>query len=493
MSEDDRSTDGKPGVSRRQALEALGGAGVTATLSGCEAARSPAARQEGPRNVVFILSDDHRFDFLSALDRPGTPSFLETPHMNRMLNGGAHLSNAFVTTSLCAPSRASILTGQYAHEHQVLTNQPPMAPLELTFPELLQERGYETAFVGKWHLYHRDTAAPRPGFGHWVSFTGQGRYVGQNLNVNGQRVERKGYLTDDLTAYALDWLRQRDDDRPFFLFLSHKAVHRPWRPPPRHRGRYADAPIDRPKTFDETKHGRSDKPTWVENQRQNKLGVANRDFERLYRRYCETLLSLDESVGAVMDYLDETGLAPSTLVLYTGDNGFLMGEHGLVDKRVVYEPSIRVPLLAYAPGLVEPGTDVSDVVTNIDVAPTILDVAGIDVPDAMQGRSFRPLLTGDGGNGWENTLLYEYFWDPSFPYPPTQFAFRSKRYKYVFSYGRSDKNEFYDLQRDPRERDNLVDADGSGDRIAQFKTRLHDKLTATGGDMIPIRPDTILQ
>lgn len=492
MGGDERLADGESRVSRRQALEALGGAGVTATLGGCEAVGPPANPGENPRNVVFILSDDHRFDFLSALDHPGTPSFLETPHMNRMMDGGARLSNAFVTTSLCAPSRASILTGQYAHEHEVLTNQPPMGPLDLTFPELLQERGYETAFVGKWHLYHRDTAAPRPGFDHWVSFTGQGRYVGQNFNVNGQRVERNGYLTDNLTAYALEWLRQRDDDAPFFLFLSHKAVHRPWRPPPRHAGRYADAPVDRPETFEETKRGRSNKPTWVENQRQNKLGVANRNFERLYRRYCETLLSLDESVGAVMDYVDESGLAPSTLVLYTSDNGFLLGEHGLVDKRVSYEPSIRVPLLAYAPGLVEPGTGVSDVVANIDIAPTILDVAGIDVPEAMQGRSFRPSMTAGGDGRRENTLFYEYFWDSSFPYPPTTFAFRTKRYKYAFSYGRPAKNEFYDLERDPGERNNLIDAAGAQDRIAQFKTRLTDRLTATGSDKIPIQPGTIL-
>lgn len=492
MRDDERSHDEASSVSRRRALEALGGVGITATLSGCEAVRPPEAPGQEPRNVIFILSDDHRFDFLSALDEPGTPAFLETPHMNRMLDEGARLSNAFVTTSLCAPSRASILTGQYAHEHGVLTNQPPMAALEGTFPELLQEHGYETAFVGKWHLYHRDTADPRPGFDHWVSFTGQGRYVGQNFNVNGRRVERDGYLTDVLTEYALDWLRQRDDDAPFFLFLSHKAVHRPWRPPPRHRGRYADAPVTRPETFDETKHGPKGKPKWVENQRLGKLGVATRDFERLYRRYCETLLSLDESVGAVLDYLDETGLANSTLTLYMGDNGFLLGEHGLVDKRVAYEPSIRVPLLAYAPGLVEPGTELTDVVANIDVAPTVLDVADVDVPDAMQGRSFRPLLTGEGEDGRENALLYEYFWDSSFPYPPTQFVLRSNRYKYAFSYGRADRNEFYDLERDPRERHNRIDADGYRDRIARFESRLNERLTATGGDEIPIRPDTVL-
>lgn len=487
MKDEESYTEGTR-VSRRRALHALSGVGVTATLSGCETVQPPDATHT-PRNVVFLLSDDHRFDFLSALSEPGTPRFLETPHMDQLVTEGAHLSNAFVTTSLCAPSRASILTGQYAHEHGILTNQSPMPALEQPFPQLLQQRGYETAFIGKWHLYHRDTADPRPGFDHWVSFTGQGRYVGQNFNVNGRRVQRDGYLTDILTEYALNWLRQRDASSPFFLFLSHKAVHAPWRPAPRHKGRYANASITRPETFDETKHDKSTKPTWVENQRNNKLGVANRNFERLYRKYCETLLSLDESVGAVMEYLNESDLAGSTLLLYMADNGFLLGEHGLIDKRVAYDPSIRVPLLAYAPGLIEPGTEVSNIVANIDLAPTILDVAGFNVPDAMQGRSFLPLVTDGEVDKWRNSLLYEYFWDSSFPYPPTQFVLRSKRYKFVFSYGRPDKNEFYDLKRDPHEQTNRIDADKYQDRISRFQRLLDEKLTATGGDEIPIYPD----
>lgn len=474
------------GSSRRDALKTFEGVTITSLLAGCNGPLTTTADSQQRRNVVFVFSDDHRYDFVDFVDEAGTPDFLNTPRLNQMAAEGAHVRNAFVNTSLCGPSRATVLTGRHTHEHEVLNNSKPIPRVEETFPKQLQKAGYETAFIGKWHLFQSNSAHPQPGFDHWVSFNGQGRYFGQNLNVNGKHVNHDEYITDLLTEYALDWIRNRDDDRPFFLFLSHKAVHNPFRPAPRHEGRYADAAIAPPETIDETKKARNDKPEWVNTQRNKPFGVASRDFEKLYRRYCETVLALDESIGAVMEYLDGSGLAESTLMLYTSDNGFLIGEHGLVDKRVAYEPSIRIPLVAYAPGLIEPGTEVTDFVSNIDVAPTILDVANQSSHETIDGRSFLPLLTGEGVDQWRDALFYEYFWSPKFPHPPGQFALRTETEKYALSYGRPDTNEFYDLERDPHERHNRIDADDYQKRILQVKRRLFDRLKETDSLLYPI-------
>jgi len=477
----------RSGPFRRDALKTLTGLGMTSLLGGSTESTTLRSIDQRPRNVVFVFSDDHRYDFIGSLDEPGTPVFLETPNLNRIAQQGAYFSNAFVNTSLCGPSRATVLTGQYAHNHRVLNNTKPIPTVDETFPEQLQTQGYETAFIGKWHLFQSDSAHPQPGFDHWVSFKGQGHYFGQKFNVNGKHVHREGYITDLLTEYALDWLRKRDSDRPFFLFLSHKALHAPWRPAPRHKGRYVDAPIDPPKTIDETKRSSHTKPQWVEAQRTEPFGVANRDFEKLYRKYCETLLALDESVGALMDHLDESGLADSSLLLYTSDNGFLLGEHGLLDKRVAYEPSIRIPLLAYAPSLIEPKTEVTQLVSNIDFAPTMLGVADQTPSDAMDGRSFLPLLTDEESDQWRDALLYEYFWSPKFPHPPGQFALRTKSAKYALSYGRPDKNEFYDLERDPLERYNRITDEVYQQRVSRLKKRLFDRLQATDAPLNPVQ------
>ena len=474
-------------VSRRNALKTFTGLGTTALLAGCTDSLVQGFGDR-PQSVVFVFSDDHRYDFLDFMDEPGTPDFLETPNLNRMARNGAHISNTFVNTSLCGPSRATVLTGQYTHRHDVLNNTKPIPTVDNTFPEQLQKQGYETAFIGKWHLFQSDSAYPQPGFDHWVSFKGQGRYFGQNFNVNGKRVRRNGYISDLLTEYALNYLRNRDSGKPFFLFLSHKAVHAKWHPAPRHKGRYADLPIDPPETIDETKGNNHMKPKWVEIQRNEHFGVANRNWKKLYRKYCETLLALDESIGSILDHLDESGLADSALLLYASDNGFLLGEHGLLDKRVAYEPSIRIPLLAYAPGFIEPGTEVTQLISNIDFAPTLLDIAGQSIPDAMDGQSFLPLLTGEGADQWRDALLYEYFWSPRFPYPPGQFALRTENAKYVLSYGRPHKNEFYDLERDPLERHNRINDKAYQNRISRVKKRLYARLKATDAPLNPIQP-----
>ncbi|MDH5821648.1 sulfatase [Luteimonas sp. RD2P54] len=453
---------------------------------------APAAAQRDapPRNVVFILSDDHRHDFMGFV--PGAPEWLETPSLDRMAAAGAHVENAFVTTALCSPSRASILTGQYAHRHEIVDNSSPIPAGTRFFPEFLQRAGYRTAYVGKWHMGEVDDA-PQPGFDHWVSFQGQGVYENPVLNVNGRRVRAEGYTTDLLTGHALDWLkrhRAREPETPFFLYLSHKAVHAEFEPAPRHRGRHAGRPIPYPPTMPAAENRA--KPDWVRAQRDSWHGVdylyhGQMEFDGFYRAYTETLLALDESVGRVLDYLEETGLADSTLVIYMGDNGFLLGEHGLIDKRNAYEESMRVPMLAWAPGFIAPGSKIGAMVRNIDIAPTLLELAGAAAPIVMDGRSVLPLLRGAPAD-WPLEMLYEYYWEDAFPHTPTVFALRDQRYKYIYYHGVWDSAELYDLQADPQERSNLIRDPAQRDRAAAMKARMWALLRETDGMRIPLKP-----
>ena len=326
------------------------------------------------RNVIFVLSDDHRFDFMRFM--PQCPKFLETPNMDRMARAGAHLANAFVSTSLCSPSRASILTGKYMHHHRVVDNQRPVPDGTVFFPQYLQQAGYQTAFIGKWHMGHeRDD--PRPGFDHWVSFPGQGTYRDPTLNIDGDRrdIHRLHDRHLDRPGARLAVSQERDRTRPFFLYLSFKAVHYPFEPAERHRGRYEKEPIDYPETMANTARNYQTQPRWVRERRYSIHGIDHMetgafdkdpvpDFDDLYHRYCETVHGLDENLGRVLQYIDREGLAQNTLVLYMGDNGFALGEHGFYDKRDAFEVSIRVPMLAYAPGMIRGGLTIRAIGTE---------------------------------------------------------------------------------------------------------------------------------
>ncbi len=468
--------------------------GLSQFAHGAPAASPNAAQQ--PRNLIFILSDDHRYDFMSFMKQ--APTFLETPNLDRMATNGAHVVNAFVSTSLCSPSRASILTGQYMHHHHVVDNQRPEPPDIRFFPEYLQSAGYETAFIGKWHMGH-DLDEARKGFDHWASFRGQGEYFNPTININGQRRQFEGYNTDVLTDLALDWLTNRHA-KPFFLYLSFKAVHYPFAPAPRHRGRYAQAPIPYPETMANTEENYASQPRWVRERRYGIHGIDHMEtgrldhdpvpsFDDLYRRYCETIHGLDENLGRLLKCLDQAGLTDSTLIVYMGDNGFALGEHGFYDKRDAFEVSIRVPLLAYAPGLIRPGTRVLQMVQNIDIAPTLLDAARIKPPagaPAMDGRSFWPLLRGREVP-WRDHILYEYYWEWNFPATPTVFAIRTDRYKYIYYQGLWDRNGFYDLQTDSLERHNLIDVPAFQDNVLRLRKQLFDELEASGGLQMPIK------
>ena len=412
---------------------------------------------------------------------------------------GARLANAFVSTSLCSPSRASILTGQYMHHHQVVDNQRPIPAGTRFFPAALQRAGYQTAFVGKWHMGHDDDA-PRPGFDHWVSFRGQGVYFDPTLNVNGRRQTFTGYTTDLLTDQAIKWLNnRRNRAEPFFMMLAYKSVHYPFEPPHRYRGHYDSESIDYPETMANTARNYQTQPRWVRDRRYSIHGIDHMqtgpfdkdpvpNLDDLFRRYCETVHALDENLGRLLQYVDNNHLADKTLVIYLGDNGFALGEHGFYDKRDAFEQSIRIPMLAYAPGLVPAATVVKPMVQNIDIAPTILEACGVDMAPAaqMDGRSFLPLLRGEQTK-WRDHILYEYHWEWNFPATPTTFAIRNERFKYIFYHGHWDLNGLYDLQTDPHERHNLIEVPAFQELAKKLEKQLFDELAASGGLTIPVR------
>ncbi|MBD3385544.1 sulfatase-like hydrolase/transferase [candidate division KSB1 bacterium] len=440
------------------------------------------------RNIIFILSDDHRYDFMGFM---GKPSFLQTPNMDRMAKEGAHVQNAFVTTSLCSPSRASILTGLYSHKHGVVDNQAPVPGGLQFFPQMLQQQGYETAFIGKWHMGHEHDD-PRPGFDKWISFKGQGNYYNPVLNIDGERKRVEGYNPDILTYYAVDWIKQ-ERQKPFFLYLSHKAVHGMFEPAKRHLGKYENEKIEYPSSMADTEENYRGKPRWVREQRNSWHGVdymyhGQMDYETFYKRYCETVLGIDDSIGRLMQTLEALGIADSTLVIYMGDNGFCFGEHGLIDKRHMYEESIRVPMLAYCPEMIPAGSKVGDLVQNIDIAPTLLDAAGLAVSGDMDGRSVLPLLKGKA-IPWRDAIYYEYYWERNFPQTPTMHGVRTDRYKYIHYHGIWDIDELYDLKEDPNEMNNLIFEPGQQDRIEKMNKMMYDWLERTNGMTIPLRRD----
>lgn len=446
-----------------------------------------------PLNIVFILSDDHRYDVMSFLGHP----FVETPAMDALARDGVYFENAMVTTSLCSPSRASILTGQYMHNHGVVDNNILTKPGTIFFPQYLQAAGYNTGYFGKWHMGgHSD--APRPGFDRWVSFRGQGHYYppkhlkNWKLNVDGESVPQKGYITDELTDYALDWLNGiKGQDKPFFMYLSHKGVHGMFHPAERHAGRYKDKSMPVPETMADTTENYEGKPLWLKNQRNSWHGVdfayhQDTDIEEHYRLYCEALLSVDDSIARVRKWLADNDLAENTLVMYMGDNGFQWGEHGLIDKRTAYEASMRVPLVGVCPPLWKPGTVVKEVVANIDIGPTCLAAADLKPPANMDGQSFLDLAAGkEDAAQWRKNLLYEYYWEYNFPQTPTTLALRSQRYKFIQYHGIWDIDELYDLQTDPLEQHNLIFDPAQQKRIKQMRSDLHEILVKADANRVP--------
>jgi N-acetylglucosamine-6-sulfatase len=434
-------------------------AGAAAMMPGLRAAGS-----DTRPNIVFLLIDDQRYDAMGFM---GKYPWLKTPNMDRLAREGVHFRNSFVTTSLCSPSRASFLTGQYASCHGVMNNATPWLDSNVTFLELLHAAGYDTGFIGKWHM---------PGKGipdltgqgkvdRMVSFsyaTGQGVYNDCPLIVDGQKHKQKGYITDVLTEYAIDFL-DRKRKSPFCLFLSHKAVHAFFVPPDRYQGVLKDA--DLPRLQPMTK----DLPLGIINKQQRSK------FDENVQKYYEALLAVDDSVGAVLDWLDTRGAAENTLVVFVGDNGYFWGEHGLTDKRYPYEEGIRIPHLVRYPALApDGGRTVSEMALNIDLMPTLLDAAGIDTPRGVQGKSYLGLARGERV-AWRDSWLYEYFLDPAFPNPPMK-GVRTRDWKYItYPHPKPKKrlpDEMYNLAEDPGEMNDLAGDPAFADKKKELAKEL---------------------
>lgn len=464
-------------------------------ISGCHSTARP--------NILFILTDDHRHDAFSFMGHP----YLRTPNMDRIAREGAHFQNAFVTTSLCSPSRASILTGLYAHTHHVIDNYSPLEDKLVFFPQELRKAGYQTAFIGKWHM-GGDTDEPQRGFNHWVAFKGQGSYwadghgttrvvpqtSSDGFNVDGKRVRQRGYITDELTDFAARWIEKQPADQPWFCYLSHKAAHSDFVAADRHKGKYAGKKMTRPPTFDDSPANYADKPMWLKNQRNSRHGVdfaynlERFDIDEYHQRYCETLLAVDDSVGRLMELLKKRGQLDSTLIVYMGDNGFQFGEHGLIDKRTAYEASMRVPLMMRCPTIIRPGTIFRGMAANIDIAPTLLEAAGVMPPKFMQGRSLLAGLTNPSAPA-RQALLYEYFWEWNYPQTPTTHALRTDDWKFVRYQGVWDLDELYDLKNDPHEKRNLAYDPSQKSHVQRMRRQLFELLDQTGGSTMPLSPD----
>ena len=450
-------------------------------------ARAASAGASKP-NILFIITDDQRADLLGIAGHP----VAKTPHIDRVGREGARFRNFFTVTPLCSPSRASFLTGLYPHSHGVINNDKlgldVISHTLFTWPRQLREAGYETAFIGKWHMGLDDSR--RPGFDRWVSFKGQGIYIDGVVIEDGVSRQLTGYMTDYLNAQAVAFVA-RPRTKPFAMVVSHKAVHIPYLPAARHESLYSDH------TFEPTPPSAEDlagkliltRPI----PRVDRLaleGVApepaeprrgrGRDPASIVRDQLRCLASVDEGVGQLLAALERSGELDRTVVVFTSDNGYLMGEHGVIDqKRWAYEPALRVPLLMRFPSAIAAGTVRDQMVLNIDLAPTLLALAGVTPVVPMHGRSFAPLLRDDAAP-WRTSFLAEYFLEKVGLRVPTWQAVRTARWKYIRYPGEPDKHdELYDLQADPREERNLIATDAARNEVPALRRELEALLEST--------------
>ena len=458
-------------------------------------------------NVVFILTDDQRADAVGY--HPDPLLGIETPHIDRLAAEGARFDNMFVTTSLCSPSRASYLSGTYTHTHGVYDNFTDYPHQLQSFPLLLQKAGYETAWVGKWHMGEEDDTA-RPGFDYWVTHKGQGKYYDTVFNVDGERKTLAGYYTDRVTDLALDWLAQREMGKPFALVLGHKAPHGPFVPEPRYAHSYDDVPYPYPQSGFQL----DDKPAWIVERLPTWHGIygplygfreefpdtrpeAVGDFERFVRSYVATINSVDDSVGRVYAALQRSGQLDNTIFIFASDNGFLFGEHGMIDKRTMHEASIRVPLVVRYPAAIAPGTVIKEQVLSLDLAPSVMELT-VNQPMAnVQGRSWAGLVSGTLSD-WRDAWLYEYNYEVQFPYTPNVRGIRKGDWKYM-AYPHGDggplrhMEELYNLALDPAERHNRAKDPAAAATLGDMRAALAQLLKETGADPDPMPIDQGIQ
>jgi arylsulfatase A-like enzyme len=421
-----------------------------------------------PPNIVFIMSDDHAAQAISAYGS----KLIKTPNIDRLAKEGMKFENCFVTNSICTPSRAAIITGKYSH----LNGVPVFNHLDTGRPMLskyLQRAGYYTGIIGKWHLGGQNPYTPEngkpAGFDYWNILPGQGAYFDPVMIEMGERKNHKGYVTDIITDLAIDFVKNRPQDKPFFLMYHHKAPHRNWQPDEKHRKRFEnyDPPI--PATFDDDYKGKSDaarNSTMHIDQDLNDSDLKGKPpaglsgaalkrwkFKRYMQDYLACVAAVDDNVGRFLDYLEQNGLAENTIVIYTSDQGFFLGEHNFFDKRFMYEESLRMPFLIRWPARIKPGSVNKKMILNVDFAPMLLDAAGAEVPEDMQGRSFLPLLRGQTPNGWRTSMYYRYY-HPGHHNVAAHYGVRTDRYKLIY-FNKLDQWELYDLRKDPLETRNI--------------------------------------
>jgi len=484
--------------------------------------------QDTRPNILFIMSDDHAYQAISAYGS----KLISTPNIDRLAKKGMRFDRAFVTNSICAPSRAVALTGQFSHLNGVLDNRLPFDSTQVTFPKLLQSAGYQTAVIGKWHLKSQPM-----GFDYWKVLPGQGQYYNPAWRTQEGITQDTGYVTDLITDEAIDWLEHgHDPDKPFLLMYHHKAPHRQWMPGGERLGDLAAMRFPEPATLFDDYSGRGgaakdqklsilhdmsfSHDMKIPGDTLRKLGIVESErsmrsirnqhermteeqlaaWQRVYgkraadlmakypmdeksltqwkyqnymRDYLGCIQSVDDNIGRLLDYLEGQGLAENTIVVYTSDQGFYLGEHGWFDKRFMYEESFRTPLLVTWPGVTEPNSTNDDLVQNLDFAPTLLEAAGLEVPKKMQGKSFLPLLKGEPTN-WRDAVYYHYYEYPGAHSVKRHYGVRTERHKLIHFYYDIDEWELYDLQKDPHELQNVVADSAYQDILAQLKTRLEE-------------------
>ena len=485
---------------------------VTATLSLFLLGNVVAARAADRPNILFIMSDDHAAHAMSCYGSV----INQTPNLDRIAAGGMRLDRCFATNSICTPSRATILTGKYSH----LNGVPVFNPFDGSQPHvarMLQQAGYHTGVIGKWHLGSDPT-----GFDKWIVLPGQGKYVDPVFIEPSGRRTIPGYCTDVITDLTLDFLKQRPKDKPFFLMYHHKAPHRGWEPDAKHKAMFAGKQIPEPPTLRDDYATRTDA---IKQSRQKVFTDLNRGdlkvpppvgmkpkqrqawldeipaevtvdekgdaipdgaggrvlrgdelhawmYQRYMRDYLACVQSLDDNVGRVLDYLDESGLAKDTVVIYTSDQGFFLGDNGLYDKRFMYEPSLKMPFVIRWPGVIKPGSKQDAIAINADFAPTFLEIAGQPVPSEMQGRSLVPLLKGERPADWRTSMYYRYYHDPGHHNTAAHYGVRTETHKLIH-FWKTGQWEMYDLTKDPNELTNLYADPTQQETVKKLKGEMY--------------------
>lgn len=495
-----------------------------ATLAACQ---SPNKEEKKPLNIVYIMTDDHAYQTISAYD----DRYIDTPHLDRLADEGVLFSNSFVTNSICGPSRAVLLTGKHSHLNGFKDNSAVFDGSQQTFPKLLQDAGYQTAIIGKWHLGGTPT-----GFDYWNILPGQGSYYNPDFIKMGKNVQYSGYVTDLITDFSMDWIDGRDKEKPFCLLVHHKAVHRVWMPDADHFDEFKDKEYPLPETFYDNYEGRraaaeqnmsirtpdmdvvydlkmadkedevksrlgdsyrrdalsrlddEQRKKWddhynpiIEEFKEAKLtgdALSEWKYQRYMRDYLVCVRSLDNNIGRLLDYLERENLMENTLIVYASDQGFYMGEHGWFDKRFIYEESLRTPLIMHLPKGYDRSGVIDEMVQNIDYAPTFLELTGNKVPGDMQGNSLAPLFEKNPKQQpeWRNAVYYHYYEFPNEHMVKRHYGIRTERYKLVHFYFDIDSWEFYDLENDPHELNNLFGKPEYTEVINRVKTQLKDQI-----------------